>query len=103
MFVSYTMDVLGLPTLTAYYDFGKIDGLYGVLSLSHSVPLYKEVVAMDFRTAMGAAGESYLSETFAFPGDADAGREAFVPADAGLLDWHTAVSIPMRRTPCSPK
>ena len=95
LFLGYTLDAVSLPSLTVYYDFGKIEGLYAVFSLSHSIPLVEDVLDLDLRTTVGAGDESYLAETFAIEGDPVTGRPAFEPEDAALLDWQAIVSLPV--------
>jgi len=94
-FVGYAADVLLLPSLTVYYDFGEIEGFYGEFGLAHSFGLLDNILALDLGVSMGVADKEYSSINFNFPANDEEGIEEFVPDKASLGELMISASFPV--------
>jgi len=94
VYAGYTLDVVTLPSLRAYYDFSEIEGFYGTFSLAHSFELMKSRLWLDVKTSLGAADEAYNEAKFSYPANSD--EKEFIPEGAGLVDSTTTVSLPIQ-------
>lgn len=93
VFFSYTLDVVALPTLAAYYDLGETDGLYGVLSFAHSFELVRDTLDLDIRLAVGGADEKYAFARFGSDPLAEPENVAYAPDGYTLIDLTASMDI----------
>lgn len=70
LFLSATYDIITKPTLTVYRDITSFPGTYINLSLSHSVPLYKDI-SLD----LGASAGYFAGDDDAFRTDVGTGKK----------------------------
>jgi len=95
VFLCHAMDIVGLPSLTIYRDFGEIDGFYASLALAHSIELEGSGLALDFGVCISGADEDYSNIIFSFPANQGQGTEEFVPDKASLIDLKATVALPL--------
>lgn len=70
LFLSATYDIITKPTLTVYRDITSFPGTYINLSLSHSVPVYKDI-SLD----LGASAGYFAGDDDAFRTDVGTGKK----------------------------
>lgn len=68
-YIGYALNVLFLPSLTVYFDFGEIDGLYASFALAHSFELVDNVLALDIKTTVSGGDEDFNTFSFAPTGE----------------------------------
>jgi hypothetical protein len=73
LFGSMSYDWYGKPTISIYRDFMSYPGWYFSFSLSHSLPVYKDVTldlgaSIGFETGTGSYWKTYESSTSAYTG-----------------------------------
>ncbi len=79
LFLSATYDIITKPTLTVYRDITSFPGTYINLSLSHSVPVYKDI-SLD----LGASAGYFAGDDDAFRTDVGTGKK-YVAFHDGML------------------
>ncbi len=91
-FLSYAMNVVSLPSLTVYYDFGELEGIYASVAFGHSIELVQDRAALDLGLAVGGGSGNYNSALYDFPADEENDIAAFTADSASLLDLSLSAS-----------
>lgn len=94
IFVEYALlDIIGLPSLTLYYDFGELNAFYATFSLTHSINVF--TMPLDLCASISAAEEGYNDVAFAFPENTEKGTPAYDPKEGSFVDLTLQASMPI--------
>jgi hypothetical protein len=89
-------DMALYPSVTVYYDFGTINGLYASLAIGETWECNSWIDAvLDVR--LGVASDGFVERFFAGPNDTDAAGGVSVSGTrGGLVDFSSSLSFPIQ-------
>jgi len=90
LFVEASADVFLLPSVTVYYDFESIEGIYGSVAVAHSFEFFENRAGLDLGMFLGGADADYSRATF----ELEQEENTELPA-ASLVDFTATVSLPV--------
>lgn len=85
-------DMSFYPSVTMYYDFGTIDGLYVSLAAGETWELY-DWMDMVFDVRLGVASDGFVQRFFAGPPAADGTKSSDLRG--GLVDFSSSLALPI--------